>query len=54
MIAASLTDKKFVRSQVLTAAGVKMAVFWVAVPCSLVWKFVDVSELLFSVIRSRR
>jgi hypothetical protein len=37
--------KYFVRFQVLTAAVINMAVFWVVVQCRVV-KFTDVSELL--------
>jgi hypothetical protein len=35
-----------VRFQVLTAASIKMAVFWVFTSCSLVEKFTDVLEVI--------
>jgi hypothetical protein len=35
-----------VRLEVLTVASMKMTVFWVVAPCSLVEKFTDVSEVL--------
>jgi hypothetical protein len=40
------------RFQVLTAVSLKMAVFWVVAPCSLVEKFTDILEVLAaSIIR---
>jgi hypothetical protein len=46
------TVNYFERFEVLTVVSMKMVVFWVVAPCSLV-KFTDVSEVLAaSIIRS--
>jgi hypothetical protein len=43
----------FVGFEVLTAANMKMAVFWVVAHCVVWWKFADVSEVLAaSIIRA--